>query len=99
MIILHTLQDILQYVFNILFHIAGDGFIDKSEYTTLYTAFGIDKSTCEATFDRLAQVICVTECSACKTGLVGALTATSPPSCTRLESDAKQSNSRISGVI
>ncbi|XP_041355757.1 sarcoplasmic calcium-binding proteins I, III, and IV-like [Gigantopelta aegis] len=34
---------------------SGDGFIDKSEYTTLYTAFGIDKATCETTFDRLAQ--------------------------------------------
>ena len=35
---------------------SGDGFIDKSEYTTVYTSYGISKEECEKSFDTFAEV-------------------------------------------
>ncbi|XP_046542826.1 calexcitin-2-like [Haliotis rubra] len=34
---------------------SGDNYIDKKEYTTIYTSFGIDKEECESAFDHLAD--------------------------------------------
>ena len=39
-----------------LFYVLGDNFIDKEEYTTVYTGYGLAQEDCHKAFEKFQQV-------------------------------------------